>query len=100
MLEIERSTKSFMQSEYEQNKLFNKTMNEQSTLLKNIGNQLENLNREISGLQTKLANAENRISYMSASQSSLIIKMAAKPGDIDNKIVTTANAIQVKINEN
>jgi hypothetical protein len=47
-------------------------MNEQSTLLKNIGNQLENLNMEISGLQTKLANAETRISYMSASQSSLI----------------------------
>jgi hypothetical protein len=100
MLEIERSTKSFMQSQYEQNKLFTKTMNEQSTLLKNIGNQLENLNMEISGLQTKLANAENRISYMSASQSSLINKMAAKPEDIDNKIVTTANAIQVRINEN
>jgi hypothetical protein len=55
---------------------------------------------EISGLQTKLANAENRISYMYASQSSLINKMAAKPEDIHNKIVTTANAIQVRINEN
>jgi hypothetical protein len=51
-------------------------------LLKNIGNQLENLNMEISGLQTKLSNAENRISYMSESQSSLINKMAAKPEDI------------------
>ena len=68
-------------------------MNEQSALLKNIGNQLENLNMKISGLQTKLSNAENRISYMSASQSSLINKMAAKPEDIDNKIATTANAI-------
>jgi hypothetical protein len=35
---------------------------------------------------------------MSASQSSLINKMTAKPEDIDNKIVTTANAIQVRIN--
>jgi hypothetical protein len=48
-----------MQSQYEQNQLFIKTMNEQSALLKNIGNQLENLNMVISGLQTKLSNAEN-----------------------------------------
>ncbi|KAK1611945.1 hypothetical protein QYE76_035618 [Lolium multiflorum] len=37
---------------------------------------------------------------MSASQSSLINKMAAKPEDLDDKITTTANAIQVRINEN
>jgi hypothetical protein len=37
---------------------------------------------------------------MSASQSSSINKMAAKPEDIHNKIVTTANSIQVRINEN
>jgi hypothetical protein len=49
-------------------------MNGQSALLKNIGDQLENLNMEISGLQSKLSNAENRISYMSESQSSLINK--------------------------
>jgi hypothetical protein len=89
-----------MQSQYEQNQLFTKTMNEQSAMLKNIGNQLENLNMEISGLQTKLTNAENRISYMSESQASLINKMAAKPEDHDNKIFATANAIQVRINEN
>src|SRR5215218_4026519 len=100
ILEIERTTKSFMQSQYEQNQLFTKTMNEQSALLKNIGNQLENLNVKISGLQTKLTNAENRISHMSESQSSLINKMDAKPEDNDTKISATANAIQVQINDN
>ena len=41
-----------MQSQYEQNQVFTKTMNEQSAMLKNIMHQLENLNGEISGLQT------------------------------------------------
>jgi hypothetical protein len=47
ILEVECATKNFTQMQYEQNKLFTKTMEEQSTLLKNISHQLENLNREI-----------------------------------------------------
>ena len=45
ILEGERSTKNFMQMQYEQNKIFTKTMEEQSIILKNISRQLENLNR-------------------------------------------------------
>jgi hypothetical protein len=58
ILEVERATKNFMQMQYEQNKLFTKTMEEQSALLKNISHQLENLNREIPRLQVKISNVE------------------------------------------
>jgi hypothetical protein len=43
ILEVERATKNFMQMQYEQNKLFTKTMEEQSALLKTISHQLDNL---------------------------------------------------------
>ena len=99
MIEIERSTKSFMQSQFEQNQLFTKAMNEQTAMLKNIGQQLENINSEISGLQTKISIAENRISTMSEAQSSLINNMAAKPEGLDESFAT-ANAIQVRIDNN
>jgi hypothetical protein len=99
MIEIERSTKSFMQSQFEQNQLFTKAMNEQTAMLKNIGQQLENINSEISGLQTKISIAENRISSMSEAQSSLINNMAAKPEGLDESFAT-ANAIQVRIDNN
>jgi hypothetical protein len=84
-----------MQMQYEQNKLFTKTMEEQSALLKNISHQLKNLNWEIPKLQVKVSNAETRISSLSDVQSSLINKMAAKP---DPFAVT--NAIQVRIDDN
>jgi hypothetical protein len=70
-------------------------MEEQSALLKNISHQLENLNREIPELQVKISNAETCISSLSAAQSSLINKMAAKP---DPFVFT--NAIQVRIDDN
>jgi hypothetical protein len=40
ILEVERATKNFMQMQDEQNKLFTKTMEEQSALLKTISHQL------------------------------------------------------------
>jgi hypothetical protein len=95
ILEVERATKNFMQMQYEQNKLFTKTMEEQSALLKNISHQLENLNRDIPELQVKISNAETCISALSARQSSLINKMAAKPAPF-----AATNAIQVRIDDN
>src|SRR4051812_1476861 len=47
ILEVEKSTKDFMQMQFEQNKLFTQSMGEQSAMLKNISQQLENLNSEI-----------------------------------------------------
>ena len=77
MLEIEKATKNFMQMQFEQNRLFTRTMDEQSVMLKNISHQIENLNREISGLQIKISSTETCISTMSEVQVSLINKMAA-----------------------
>ena len=100
ILEIEKATQVFMQNQYEKNKVFTKTMEEQSNMLRNISHQMENLNREISGLQGKMTNAETCISSMFAAKSSLINKMAAKPENIDDNPFATANVIQIQIDEN
>jgi hypothetical protein len=95
ILEVKSATNNFMQMQYEQNKLFTKTMEEQSALLKNIIHPLENLNKDIPGLQAKISNDEPRISSLSNAQSSLINNMAAKR----NPFAAT-NAIQVRIDDN
>jgi DNA repair exonuclease SbcCD ATPase subunit len=95
ILEVKRATKNFMQMQYEQNKVFTKTMQEQSALLKTISHQLDNLNRAIPELQVKVAKAEIDISSLSDAQSSLINRMSAKPDPF-----AATNAIQVKIDEN
>ena len=99
ILEVERSTKNFMQNQYEQNKLFTKTMEEQSVMLRNINHQLEHLNSGITDLQSKISSAETSISSLSNAQTSLINKMAAKPITIENPFAS-ANAIQVRIDDN
>jgi hypothetical protein len=95
ILELEKATKNFMQVQYEQNRAFTKTMEEQSALLRTISHQLENLNRAIPELQAKVSKAETDISSLSNVQSSLINRMSAKPDPF-----ATANAIQVRIDEN
>jgi hypothetical protein len=63
ILEVERATKNLMQMQYEQNKLFTRTMEEQSALLKTISHQLDNLNRDNPELQAKVSTAETSISF-------------------------------------
>jgi hypothetical protein len=94
-LELEKPTKNFMQMQYEQNKLFTKTMEEQSALLKTISHQLDNLNMAIPELQAKVSKAKTNISSLSDAQSSLINRMSAKPDPF-----AATNAIQVRIDEN
>jgi hypothetical protein len=94
-VEVESATKNFMQMQYERNKLFTKTMEEQSAFLKTISHQLEKLNRDIPELQAKVSKAETNISSLSDAQSSLINRMSTKP----DPFVAT-NAIQVRIDEN
>jgi uncharacterized phage infection (PIP) family protein YhgE len=62
ILEVEKATKNFMQMQYEQNKFFTKTMEEQSALLKTISHQLDKLNGDIPELQDKVSKAETNIS--------------------------------------
>jgi hypothetical protein len=57
ILQVERATKNFMQMQYEHNKLFTKTTEEQSALLKTISRQLDNLNRDNPELQAKVSKA-------------------------------------------
>src|SRR4051812_47025666 len=85
--------------QYEQNKIFTKTMEEQFVMLKNISHQLENLNREIPSLQSKILSAEKNISSLSEAQSSLINKMVAKPETMESTFAAT-HSIQVTIDEN
>jgi hypothetical protein len=87
-LELEKATKNFMLIQYEQNKLFTKTMEEQSALLRTISHQLENLNKAIPVLQAKVSKAETNISSLSNVQSSLVNRMSTKPDPF-----ATANAI-------
>src|SRR3954453_21289477 len=69
-------------------------------MLKQIRHQLENLNREIPGLQAKISKAESSIFSLSHFQSSLINKMTAKTETIDSNPFSTLNSIQVRIDEN
>ena len=68
-----------MHEQYEQNKIFSRQMNENSVILKNINDQLGELNKEISKLQTRHFNTEACISNISQTQATLINRMAAKP---------------------
>src|ERR1044072_7802042 len=75
LVEIENSTKSYMHTQFEQNKAFY----EHSSILQNISKQLESLNSDISSLQTRLTAIETYLSNMSHTQSTLINQMSAKP---------------------
>ena len=61
-----------MHEKYEQSKIFSRQMNENSFILKNINDQLGELNKEISKLQTRLVNTEACISNISQIQATLI----------------------------
>ena len=41
MIEVERATKDFMQKQFEQNKIFTRMMEEQSSMLRNISHQIQ-----------------------------------------------------------
>ena len=100
IFEVEKATKNFMQTQYEQNKSFMKQIDEHSFLLKNISQQLEGLNTEISNFQVRLSNTETYISNMSEAQSSLINKMAAKPKSTEiAEISKVANICTIFTNE-
>src|ERR1041385_4215899 len=79
LIEIEKDTKNYMHTQFEQNKAFSKKIGKHTAILQNISEQLESLNSEISNLQTRLTATETHVSNMSHTQSTLINQMAAKP---------------------
>ena len=82
--EIENVTKSFMTSQFEQNKFFSEELKEHSSLLDAINKQLEEVNLEVSNLQAQLANTENLLGKISDKQTTLVNKMAAKPESLSS----------------
>src|ERR1041385_1249266 len=79
LLETEKATKNYMHTQYEQNRTFSRQLDEHTSILQDIGRQLESLNIEISNLQTRLTTTETQVSNMSHTQATLINQMAAKP---------------------
>src|SRR3954465_5224343 len=79
LIEIEKATKSYMHTQFEQNKAFSRQLDEHSYILQNISKQLESLNSDISSLQTRLTTIETHVSNMSRTQATLINQMPAKP---------------------
>src|SRR4051812_1620488 len=78
LVEIEKATKSYMHTQFEQNKAFSKKIGEHTAILQNISEHLDSLNSEISNLQARLTATETHVSNMSHTQSTLINQMAAK----------------------
>src|SRR4051812_25425466 len=68
-----------MHTQYEQNKTFSRQLDEHTSILQDIGRQLESLNIEIYNLHTRLTTTETQVSNMSHTQATLINQMAAKP---------------------
>src|ERR1043165_4733338 len=79
LVEIEKATKNYMHTQFEQNKAFSRQLDEHSSILQSISKQIESLNGDISSLQTRLTTIETNVSNMSHTQSTLINQMAAKP---------------------
>src|SRR4051812_11720816 len=79
LIEIEKATKNYMHTQFEQNKAFSRQLDENSSILQNISKQLESLNSDISSLQIRLSTIETHVSNMSHTQATLINQMAAKP---------------------
>src|SRR3954465_2156752 len=54
LLEIEKATKNYMHTQYEKNRTFSRQLDEHTSILQDIGRQLESLNTKISNLQARL----------------------------------------------
>ena len=78
LLEIEKATKNYMHTQYEQNKTFSRQLDEHSSIFQNIGKKFVSLNSEISSIQTRLTTTKTFVSNMSHTQATLINQMAAK----------------------
>ena len=61
LVEIEKATKNYMHTQFEQNKTFSRQLGEHTSILQNISKQLESLNSEISNLQSRLTATETYV---------------------------------------
>jgi hypothetical protein len=68
-----------MSSQYEHNKFFSEELKEHSILLDTINKQPEEVNLEVTNLQSQLGRTENLLGKISDKQTTLVNKMVAKP---------------------
>ena len=71
-LEIEKSTKEYMTTQFEHNKYFTEELKEHSALLDAITKQLDDISREVCKHQSKYAFAENLLGKISYAQATLV----------------------------
>ena len=67
-LEIDKSTKEYMTTEFEHNKYFTEEFKEHSFVLDAITKQLDDISREVCNLQSKYAFAESLLGKISDAQ--------------------------------
>ena len=79
LLEIDKSTKEYMTTQFEHNKYFTEELKEHSVVLEAITKQPDDISREICNLQSKYAFAESLLGKISDAQATLVNQMAAKP---------------------
>ena len=84
-LEIEKSTKEYMTTQFEHNKYSTEELKEHSVVLDAITKQLDDISREVCNLQSKYAFAESLLGKISDAQATLVNQMAAKPISLENK---------------
>ena len=83
LLEIEKSTKEYMTTQFEHNKYFTKEIKEHSVVLDAITKQL--VDREVCSLQSKYVFSENFLGKIPYAQATLVNQMAAKPISLEDK---------------
>src|SRR5215216_4263701 len=82
--EMESNAKLFMTLQYEHNNFFRNELKEQKTMMEYINKELDDMSKEFYGLKSQFAHLENLVGQISDKQTTLVIKMAAKPEDLDD----------------
>ena len=85
LLEIEKSTKEYMTTQFEHNKYFTEELKEHSVVLDAITKQLDDISRVVCNLQSKYAFAESLLGKISDAQATIVNQMVVKPISLEDK---------------
>ena len=86
-LEIEKSTKEYMTTQFEHNKYLTEELKEHSVVLDAITKQLDDISKEVCNLQPMYAFVESLLGKISDAQATLVNQMAAKPISLEDKMM-------------
>ena len=85
LLEIEKSTKEYMTTQFEHNKYFTEELKEHSVVPDAITKQLDDISREVCKLQSKYSFPESLLGKISDAQATLVNEMSGKPIQLEHK---------------